>query len=524
MKKLTAIILAGLMFLSLAACGGTGGKTLSGEVSYDIPEGKVIPDDAVLDVMTASYASWPYDENWAVWKYIKEAIGGTVNVTAVPSTEFGTKFTLIMAAPDNLPDVIGFVNRPATFSSYCEQGAFVAFDDYEEFLPDYNKFWNEIDEEYKWLKEMQRGIDGKVYFTPIYGMERSKNLRAWLYRKDIFDKHGIEVPETLDELYVAGKKLKELYPESYPFCMRNGMGHINSIGSTWKPNFHYNIYYDFENEKWSYGAADSEIMLQVIEFFKKMYDEQLIPKDYFTISASSWQELVTTGRGFIFPDYQIRMDFFNGLARPNIPEFNLTAMKPPHADNGVGIPMVNKFNLDPSGMAVANTGDAASIANAWRYINWFYSDEGSEIISWGKEGETFEEVNGKKKFIYPDGSNNAQILYGFQTTGAYARIDPEAAEANMSAEQAATTDFLLEYTYPELDPTQYLNFTADERTQVSDCNTTLGTFVKENIQKFIIGQRPLTEWDAFQEELKTLPVEELISIYDTAYQRAKAFR
>ncbi len=521
MKKLTALILAGIMVFALAACTGGGNKVGNGDISYDIPEGKALPDDAVLDVTITSHASWPYDENWKVWEYIKEAVGGTVNVNAVPASDFGTKFAVVMATPESLPDVFAFMGRPGTFSDYCEQGAFLAFDDYEEFLPDYNKFWNSVPESEQWMKNMNKAVDGKIYFTPVYGMERSKNVRAWLYRKDIFDKHGLKTPETIDELYEVCKKLKELYPESYPFCMRSGIINLTVIGSTWKPNFSYSVYYDYDNEKWCYGTAESDIMLDLVTFFKKMYDEKLIPQDYFTIDTSTWQELVTTDRGFIMPEYQIRMDFFNNLARPHNPEFNLTAMKPPHADNGIGVPMFNKQNWDPTGMAVANTGDAASIANAWRYINWFYSDEGSEIASWGKEGETYEVRDGKKKFIFPEGENNAQVLYGFQTIGSYLRIDPAAADACMSEEQAATTDFVLEYTYPKLDPQVFINFSSAEKAELADYSTTLETMVTENIQKFIIGQRPMSEWDEFQKELSELPIEEILAIYDNAYNKIK---
>ena len=92
MKRLVSLVLATIMLFALAAC--SGGMGVGGDVSYDIPEGKQIPDDAVLDIMIGSHASWPYNENWKVWEYIKEAIGGTINVNAIPSSDFGTKFTL----------------------------------------------------------------------------------------------------------------------------------------------------------------------------------------------------------------------------------------------------------------------------------------------------------------------------------------------------------------------------------------------------------------------------------------------
>lgn len=519
MKKSISFVLAMVMMLALCACGG-GTASLDG-VSYDIPDGKQVPDDAVIDVTIASHESWPYDEDWKVWQYIQEEIGGTINVNAVPASDFGTKFTLTMAAPDNLPDVFGFIGKPGSLSDFCEQGAFLALDDYADFLPDYNKFWDSLPEEDQWMRNTRKGVDGKVYYAPIYGMERATNIRGWLYREDIFKKHNLETPETLDELYEVSKTLKKLYPDSYPFCMRSGFSNINVIGSSWKPNFHYNVYYDFENEKWSYGIAESEIMLDIVTYLKKMVDEGLLPPDFFTINVSSWQELVATDRGFIMPEYQVRIDFFNNIARTKNPDYKIAAMTPPKADNGIGVAKVNKYNFDPMGFAIPNTGKPADIANAFRYLNWFYSNEGSEIISWGREGETYEVVDGKKRFILPEEGDSSKLLYGIQTAGTYLRVDPESVDISVSEEQAATTDFLLENTYPELDPTLYLSLSSEDASKIADYSTTLETFIEENIQKFVLGQRPLAEWDKFQEELSQLPVAELLAVYEEAYNKIK---
>jgi len=519
MKKIIALALTFVMIFALCACGEN--NEMSTDISYVIPEGKQIPDDAVLDVTIASHASWPYDENWKVWEYIEESIGGTINVNAVPASDFDTKFSLTMAAPDTIPDVFGFQGMSLAFADYCEQGAFMALDDYEEFLPDYNKFWDSLPEEQQWMRNTRRAADGKVYYAPIYGMERATNIRGWLYRKDIFDKHGLKTPTTIDELYTVSKKLKELYPDSFPFCMRNGLNNISVIGSSFKPNFHLGPYYDFENEKWFYGVTESEIMLEIVTFLNKMVSDELVPADFITINTSSWQELMTTDRGFIMPEYQVRIDFFNNIARAQNPEYTIAAMIPPKSTNGIGVQMVNKYNNDPMGFGVPNTGDENSIANAMRYLNWFYSDEGCELISWGKEGETYEIVDGKKQYILPDEGDSAKLLYGFQTIGTYLRVDPEAIDASISDEQAATTDFLLEYTYPELDPTSYMQLSSAESQQLADLNTSVATMIQENLTKFIIGQRPLSDWEAFQAELAAQPIDEILAIYDNAYSKIK---
>ena len=518
MKKIIAVTLITFMLLALCACGGnnaSSGNAGSGKIS----EGKAIPDDAVINLTITSHASWPYQEGWKVWEYIKEGIGGTVNITAIPNADFGTKFPLIMADRENFPDILFMHNQPGSFSGYCSQGAFVPFDDYPEIMTDYNKFWESVTEEEREMQKFRTHLDGKVYRAPIYGTERQKNVRCWLYRKDIFDKHNLKVPETLDEVYDVSKKLKVLYPDSYPFCVRSGFDNMSLMGPSFKEYFYYDIYYDFNNEKWCYGATE-DVMKDVVLFYNKMVSEELAPANLFTIKATEWQELITTDRGFIMADYQTRIDFFNSMARGNNEDFNLTAMVPPKADTATATNKVNKYNVDPTGAMVFNTGDEKRIENAMRFVNWFYSDEGAEIVSWGKEGETYEVVDGKKRFITDEGSS-ALLQYGFQTTGTYLRLDPEAADAVSSDEQVATTDMILDHTVTYYNPIRWVSLTDDEAALVADYKTSIDSFVTENVTKFIIGQRPMSEWDAFREELLQLPVDELLAIYEQAYNRVK---
>ena len=63
--------------------------------------------------------------------------------------------------------------------------------------------------------------------------------------------------------------------------------------------------------------------------------------------------------------------------------------------------------------------------------------------------------------------------------------------------------------------------TSEESDQVADLSTSITSFVTENLEKFILGQRPLTEWDNFRAELSELPIEELLAIYENAYAKVK---
>ena len=209
-KKITAVLLATCMIFALAACGDSGtqkdvSETLAG---------------AEIEVVIPSHPNWPYRDDWKSWQYVREATGADIDVVAYPNSDYSTKASLIMADPENVPDLMCMPDM-SYVSKYVSQGAFVAIDDYLDEMPNYTKFWDSVpEEEAESMLKMRRAVDGKTYYPQVYGRQNTINLRTWLYRKDIFEKHNIKMPETMDDLYLAAKQLKALYPDSFPICIR----------------------------------------------------------------------------------------------------------------------------------------------------------------------------------------------------------------------------------------------------------------------------------------------------------------
>ena len=510
MKRLTALILALVMVLALAACTDTK--------SADTASTEPLTKDDVIKITIMSHPSWPYREDWKSWEYAAEGSGATLDVTAIPNSDVGTKYSLMFASQDTLPDIVTFDYKQGS-DRYAQQGALVAFDDMAEYMPNYNAYVASLDEDtYNANVGLRKAYDGKVYYSPVFGRERSQNVRAWLYRKDIFDKHNLSLPTTFDELYEVCRKLKKLYPDSYPYCVRQKFTNLDVTGPSWKEYWTTGFYYDYNAEKWCHGGTE-DTMLEVITFYKKMIDAGLTPENFLTINTTSWQELIATDRGFIMPEYQTRIDFFNGMAKSNNPEFNLVAMIPPIADPETGVAMVNKYNVDPYGMSMCNTGDKKRMANAAKYLDWLYTDEAEVLMGWGKEGETYEVVDGKKVFITDDTNSQPNTLYGFSTGGTFARIDPTAIEAMETESIASTREMVLGYTMPKANPASYLAFDEEEQKLRDEINTGISTYMEETITKFLLGQEPLSKWDEYVATMKEMGIDELLEIYETAYER-----
>ena len=504
-KRVAALVMAGAMMFSIAACGG----------NVEAPE---FEENTSLSITVSSHASWPHRDDWKLWQYMSEETGVTLNLTSIPVDDYFTKVNLMMSAPETLPDLL-HITQKKMVDDNANQGSILPFEDYEDIMPNYVAYMESMPEANREnLLAQRRTADGKIYNAPATGTEIVSNVRAWLYRKDIFEKHDLKVPETYDEVYEVAKQLKALYPESFPVCFRQGFTGIRNMGAQWKPYQSFDIYYDFENKKFSYGSFE-DTTRDMVAWLAKMVKEGLCPPDIIDISTKGWEELMMSDRGFITLDYIVRLDHFNLLMAEANPEYELAFMAPP-AGNDLGLHKMTNCTVDASGYAVCNTGKEKNIENAFKLIDWMYTDEAVELLSWGKEGETFfVNENGRRQFILNTADDTAKGLYGIGAFGLYQRMDPEAFAASYTEEQVAAAKEAAQYQEPYVNPMWWLSFTDEESDRRSDIDLELGSYSQEWIGKFISGQEPIEKWDEFVEGGKAFAVDEYIEIYETAYDR-----
>ncbi len=511
-RRILAFLAAATMALSLTACGG---EDLSAYDDYS-GEGKAFTEKTVIDVVVGNHSSWPFREDWKVWEYIQEGSGATLNITAIPNENIETKFSLMMSNPAELPDLLHTWDK-SQVERYALSGAYLSYTDNMDKMPNMEAFFNTLPEIEREELFMQRTSgDGKMYSAPSYGTQTVSGIRTWMYRKDIFDKHGLKTPTTAEELYQVCKKLKELYPESYPLCVRGGIFRLEDWGPAWQKDFSFQQYYDYDQQKWIYGAQEP-VCKEMIEYFNKFREEGLVSPDFTDIPDKSWEELMSTDRGFITSDYIVRIDFFNNACRLENPEYTLTAMAPPAGPTATGKQKAIRSALNMYGYCVVNSGDEKAQDNAFKLVDWMYTDEAAELLGWGVEGETYK-VNdeGKKEFILGEGED-PQTIYGFGLYGGFQRMATEAYEALYSEEQIEACHFALPYMEDHVNPHMWLGFTGEAEKEVDDLHQELFTYTREQISKFLLGQLPMSEWDTFQKGLKDMGVDRLLELYTESY-------
>ena len=64
-------------------------------------------------------------------------------------------------------------------------------------------------------------------------------------------------------------------------------------------------------------------------------------------------------------------------------------------------------------------------------------------------------------------------------------------------------------------------FTVEEREQATLWEAALKDHVNQQTLRFVLGQRPLSEWDAYVSELKAKNMQQEVDLTNASYQRYK---
>ena len=507
-RKLICTILIFALCISFAACTKTEGAGTDQATAQTTPqatqqpistpeETKIFPKDTVsISMLFPNHVSWPYKEDWFVKKAIEEATNVKLDVILVEDEKCTEKFNLLVAS-GSVPDIVTQYTI-STSNQYALQGAFINVEQYLDKMPTFKKFLEANEDKAGPL----RASDGNLYSFPGMG-QGADNRRVWTYRKDIFDKNSLVPPTTPDELYNVCKKLKEIYPESYPFATRMQIElMLPSWGSYWSAY----PYYDFDKNIFKYGPVE-EGYKNLLVYMNKLVTEKLTPPDLYSINTKAWVDLMVQDKSFITTDYVGRIDSVTVSGKEVTPEFQLAYMAP--INKAAGYTAVSMGNFIVSSKS-------KKIEEAVKLIDWYYTDEAIELLSWGKEGETYVKIDGKRQFIMSDYAKE----YGITASGWGLVIDESAMMSSFSQyAQQATVD-MPQYEWRR-NPAEYIQLTEAENEVQMTVGADLKKFAQEQEAQFVLGQKSFSEWDAYVKEIESKGLSKLLDMYTKAYERYK---
>lgn len=438
----------------------------------------------------------------------------------------------VMLAGGNIPDVM-VIQGNDIIRQHGDKGLFVNLADYLDHMPNYKKFLDATQDVENYLYT----TDGKLYaFYDGYmnptAMTPAQTGSA--YNLEVFEKNNIKVPTTLDELYEAAKKLKEIYPDSYPIGQTGGWG----ITSFMLAN-HVDGWIYWNGSEYVYGPTQPGYK-EAVEFAHKLYAEGLIDPAFWTDGLDQAKAKALSNKNFIFTEiwsaYQWDLYMNNGSQT----RWAL-AMLPDNPKYGKAW----KAGSEPSGMAVYDTygivisSKAKNIEEIVKLIDYQYSEENMTLINWGVEGTTYQVVDGNKQYL-PEIKNAANMTAElekycvmtswscrpgivFSPQDRIAKYDAVPDTLFYHDGQAQLENFWVasdKYGGPESkhpnDFAPRINFTKEEQENESQVMSPIYTYVDESIVKFIKGETAMSEWDNFQAQIKKLgDYESVLKVYNS---------
>jgi putative aldouronate transport system substrate-binding protein len=183
--------------------------------------------------------------------------------------------------------------------------------------------------------------------------------------------------------------------------------------------------------------------------------------------------------------------------------------------------------LENGVMLSAKARDSKNFVAMMQLIDWlWYSDKGNEFAKWGVEGVTYTKDGSGKRTLMPDidvvglnpkGTKHLQKDFGFFNGVFSYGGTTELLNSFFTEEEQKFQDVMnARRTEPVPPP---FPFTDVEREQATLWQTPLKDYVAQQSLRFALGQRPLSEWDAYVNELKSKNMQQYIDLVNEAYER-----
>jgi len=452
-----------------------------------------------------------------VIKELSRRTGVNIKTIEVPSANLREKAKVLISS-GQIPDILpGSSMNFREINEFGMQGGFAAINQFIHLLPNYKRIFVDDPENNKFFKAMIAG-DGNLYYWPKYDVQRPVN-HGFLYRKDIFDKHGIKPWSNTEEFYQALKQLKQIYPESIPLTSKTKSKIFADYRIGWGLQGD-TTYYNEDEQIWKPIFTDPGYK-DMLDFLKKLYAEKLLDAEFISDTQASWTSKMTQKeKAFVTFDWIGRLDMFREQVKSNIPEYNLSFGKP-IGSKGTAI-QFPKIESKGYGSVVANNKNTEISLKMLDYIT---SNSGTELLTLGVEGITYvKDSSGRITYpaFPPDktiGIMDLSEKYGMFIEGTYTRMDKRSIYFNYSDKEKEAQDLIINNNLVEpIDP--ILSFSSTELETIKNLEIQLKNEADHFSTMYVINPSFGNEqWNEWVKKMESLGLDKMTSIYNEAQKR-----
>jgi len=536
MKKVMSIMLAVAMALSMTACGGSQKPESTGDSNA---EGAVTKFEIFAGVGSLS----PDNSEKPVIQQMNEGMGVSIDWTCVSGDALVEKKNLVLNAGSNLPDA--FMGADLTDYELITNGSngiFIPLEDYinEETMPNLSQVIKERPE----LLATCTMPDGHIYSLPTvtemgftYSDGNEYQIGAipqfMAINRQWLDAVNMDMPTTIDELYDVLVAFKENDcngngdpTDEIPLSFEWGhwcadMGSLfSAFGFTdYTSNKDVNgkeSHRAIEDGKVYYQSA-TENYKEAMIYFHQWYEEGLIDIEIFSQEDSQY---IAKGSG---DDARLGVFSWWEIAEvvgDNVDQYEyLTFLS--DADGNLGVNLNEQPTTKHEQFAVTSTCENPELLMKW--IDQVYEPVLSMQAVYGPIGEYFESEPDDNGVYVETAEAGGDLKARTELKGPFRQMSSDfGTYYYMEARAQERIDDLKNIWFEKVDNLEYypsIVYSLEEIDIVNEHISDLNTYVTETSANWIIYGGIEEEWDGYIKTLESNGMNEVVSAWQSAYDR-----
>lgn len=549
-KVMCSLLLCAGMAGVLAGCGNNSAEVSQSDAGASseeaVSEGgaaDIVPEELTLPLteekkelsvwVVYSDAEKPDLNDMICVQQLEELTNVHIKWITVGAEESQDKFGIMINSGD-YPDIICSVDLsyPGGIEKGIEDGVFVDMDELcRKYMPNYMASLESNEEARREAtSDSGRLLAPRILLGKEKTVESSGTQRGLVYRQDILESLGMDVPVTVEEWHQVLLKCKENGMTS-PFSLSSSGA--SELSLAWGVNtVAAPTYFQLDGDKVVFGPS-LDGYGEYLETMHQWCEEGLISSNFTSGNLLETMDFATMQNDEVM--LMSNWAFWSGDVMSTMgivtnSDFYLQAIQNPVLEEGAEVLQCTQDNVTHGTMYVTTGCEDPVLAAKW--LDFMYTEEGALLNHYGIEGDTYTiDENGNpqytEKVFEHEGANNASgFLKDYCLAGGRVYLGKEDASATLklsdtlSKEGVNMQEVASEiWTAPRnINLPERIELTNEEGDKLNTQLTALNTLIEEYTVNYILGTDSRS-FEEFRSQLYDYGLQECIDIYQAAYDR-----